>query len=198
MKALILILLSATAGAQETLSYTAQTLAYTLIGPPSVNDPNIKMPENLSGSLTLAGPLGANWTDQVVSPTSFDFAIFNSVDVATVPFNFATFAFSTDANANITGWNVMFSSAQDVGARASSSQQAILNVLGDQYQATSNNGNCDQPNSTGCYTLLGTAGPGKWTVSAPEIDPRGVVGAMLFLGFGLAVLCGRRRVEPLC
>lgn len=192
MKALILILLSATAGAQETLNFTASSLAYTIIQPGATGF--WETPIDLSGSLTLSSSLGANWNNQTVTPTVFNFGSLLDSSIMAAWFDTSTFSFSTDANAKITGWNIMLDNKIGFGARAHGEQEAWITNFGDNYFATSQYPDCGPPGASCSSTVSAVAEPGKWAVAAPEIGMSGVMGAMLMLGFGLAVLRGRKKV----
>jgi len=161
----------------------------TFSPPPSVAD------ATLSGFVTLSAPLGDNLNDFSVAPTQLQM-----VSGVFGPVSLGTLAFSTNGKGAIDGWSMSLTGF--VGGPGGWTETVTSSgVGGDNANIAST---CTAffsmggPQNFSCGWSGSNMKPGAWTspASAPEIDPASAASGLALLLGGVAVLRGRRRLEP--
>jgi hypothetical protein len=178
-----------------------------------------------TAALTLSGPLGANLNNANVSSTvtSLVFTTVdpsapsadqtNVLNLTALQAQGSQFNFSTNSAGAITGWNftagittpglastgnVLFHSCSNVSCSSGSYNGQSYGGAGDWYDykpgsSTASDG-CTYNPSAGCGST-GAGTSGKWTASAPELNPMSAGSGLSLLIGGILVLRGRRRIN---
>jgi hypothetical protein len=191
------------ANAQPT-TYTYQGDAFTA-GTYDLNPPagftGVLVPPNfgvgpLNGFITLSAPLGDNLNNVTVTPTFVDI----SSDINTL-FK-GVFVFSTNGQGAIDRWSMSLDGSYNgfSGLTLTATSSDIGGVGGDSVAMSET---CtaffplQPPQRFACGDTGSNMKPGVWTspTRAPEIDPASAASGLTLLLGGVAVLCGRRKLE---
>lgn len=129
------------------------------------------------GTVTLSSPLPANASNLTVTPAAWDFSteqagLSSSNAQTAAPYASApTFAFSTDANGNITGWGL------EVHYNNLNNDTSMLQLIADVTSYTEDNQDyvvkaAIGPGTGGRSSLnAGSSGLGTWSCLSPVVDP---------------------------
>ena len=191
------------------ISAHAQATTYTYQGAPIFAGVDVSPPAGassftmppfavgtLNGFIILSAPLGDNLNNVSVTPAFVDIS-------AGGPLFRGNFIFSTNANGAIDGWSISLDgSVPGPGGYGLSATSVDRGGVGGDSATLSANCtaffNSGSPQSFGCGSSGSTKTPGVWTspvTKAPEIDTASAVSGLTLLLGGVAVLCGRRRLE---
>jgi hypothetical protein len=164
------------------------------------------IPQN-TGEIVLSSPLGDNLHNFAVTPVSWSFdrstpngVFLRSNSPFPGPDDVATFLFSTNASGMLTAWNIVVSGGILQDTTAQSFAAVTINNAGDSFSSGTGSPSCQLPEpATACFTLKqSNTAAGAWTATfakAPEIDPASAASGLMLLLGGLAVVCGRRKLE---
>jgi hypothetical protein len=192
-------------------SVNAQATTYTYQGAPLFGSVDISPPAGadsftmppfavgtLNGFIILSAPLGDNLNNVSVTPVF--------VDISTGgPLFRGDFTFSTNANGAIDGWSISLDGsvpgpggyelmATSVDRGGVGKDSATLSAFCTAFFTSGS------PQSFGCGSSGINTAPGVWTspaTQAPEIDPASAASGLTLLLGAVAVLRGRRKLEPL-
>ena len=167
----------------------------------SISVPPILPVGTLSGFVTLSAPLGDNRNDFSVTPTEITMLTGNTG----LEF-MSTIAFSTDGKGAIDGWSMSLTGfvGGPGGWSETLTSSDIAGVGGDSATISTNctaffSPSLQPPQSFSCGSTGSNTKPGVWTspaAKAPEIDPASAGSGLTLLLGGVAVLRGRRKLEP--
>jgi hypothetical protein len=207
----------------ETLTYTSSDLTSTYSTGNFLGE--VESGSYYTAALTLSGPLGANLNNANVSSavTSLVFTTVdpgapsadqtNVLNLTALQAEGSQFNFSTNSAGAITGWNftagittpglastaeVLFHSCSNLSCGSGSYNGQNYGGAGDWYDykpgsSTASDG-CTYNASAGCGST-GTGTTGKWTASAPELNPMSAGSGLSLLVGGILVLCARRKIN---
>jgi hypothetical protein len=176
MRFLILaFLICGTAHAQTTLTFTDGTVSGTVTVDSLVNGTNLYTPTDYSFNAPNTDMLSQTVQTTLQNEQS-------SADVGGI-FQF------TVSNGVVTAWSVQVGAGEGHTADEHYNENLLLTNTGDSYSTV----NCDGT----CVNTGGTVAAGTWTPSvhaqvAPEISGSSAITALTMLGFGIAVLRGRK------
>lgn len=196
----ILIAAPAFSAAQDqTLQYIGSPFTnFTATG--DIGNAFAESPAENSGEIVLGAPLGDNLNDVAVTPLSwnFDAATNSNFYLVDLPYNSMAFTVSTNADGDLTAWNLS-AGGNDFGSTNTPSYAAItLTNAGDSFAAGVSGYACAPPPGglTSCFDVSeSNSVPGSWTTAAksvPEFDRTFLYTALTLLLGSLAVLRGRR------
>jgi len=196
------------ANAQPT-TYTYQGSAFTGsldITPPAGTNSYIvplDLPVGtLSGFIILSAPLGDNLNNVSVTPAFIDLNTRSPPYYGSPLFN-GVFAFSTNSSGAIDGWSMLLNGSflGPGGYQLTATSVDMGGVGGDSATMSTTCtafDNFGSQSSFGCGSSGSNTKPGVWTstAKAPEIDPASAASGLTLLLGGVAVLRGRRKLEP--
>ena len=195
------------------ISANAQAATYTYQGAPLFGGVDISPPAGassftlppniavgtLSGFIILSAPLGDNLNNVSVTPAF--------VDISTgSPLFRGDFTFSTNASGAIDGWSISLDgSVPGPGGYGLTATSVDIGGVGGDSATMSTTCTAffsppfgPPPQNFSCGASGSNMTPGVWTSPAaqvPEIDPASATSGLTLLLGGMAVLCGRRKLE---
>jgi len=204
--AIVSVILAASpvlAGAEETLQYIGSPFTSLTITGNIANALAMDTPPENTGEIVLAAPLGDNLNNAPVAPLSWSFDDSTSLGsfylTSELPSNTLSFTASTNAQGNLTAWNVNAGGNDFGSTNTPSFATAIITGSGDSFSVGESGFGCSPPPGglTPCFNVSeSNSTPGVWKTevsSVPEIDEASAYAALTVLLGGLAVLREARR-----
>lgn len=167
------LLLAQGAGAQCTsLVYVGAPQSYFV----KADGPGYLYNSAVIGTITLAAPLAPNLSNQSVTPAAWDFSalLAGFTSTSSVGANVGgTFAFTTDANGNITGWNFSAVSNPDptntIARLTSQNPGQVVTSYGGQYTDGTYYDNEGHVAPAGVFDDTASTAAGVWYCPAAQV-----------------------------
>lgn len=204
--AIVSVILAASpafAVAEETLQYIGSPFTSLTITGNIANALAMDTPPENTGEIVLAAPLGDNLDNAPITPLSWSFDDSTSLGsfylMSQLASNTLSFTASTNAQGELTAWNVNAAGNDFGSTNTPSFATATITGSGDSFSAGESGFACTPPPGglTPCFNVSeSNSSPGLWKAevsSVPEIDETSAYAALTVLLGGLAVLRGARR-----